>query len=63
MNTFTVSKVSLLNSTPILFISEYTNLEDRLKAYSAGSDDYFTKPINKEELSVKIEKLLNLKRN
>jgi len=50
---------SSTEKTPVLFISEYTGLDDRLKAYGAGGDDYFTKPINNEEVIVKVEKFLS----
>ncbi|NOQ15511.1 MAG: response regulator [Methyloprofundus sp.] len=53
---------SLTAQTPILFISEYTGLNDRLKAYGAGGDDYFTKPINNQEVIVKVEKFLALQK-
>ncbi len=53
---------SLTAQTPILFISEYTGLNDRLKAYGAGGDDYFTKPINSQEVIVKVEKFLALQK-
>jgi len=53
---------SSTEQTPIIFISEYKGLEDRLKAYGVGGDDYFTKPINKQEVIVKVEKFLAFKK-
>ena len=41
---------SSTEQTPIIFISEYKGLEDRLKAYGVGGDDYFTKPFIPEEV-------------
>jgi len=47
---------------PVLFISEYQGLDDRLKAYGVGGNDYFTKPINNQEVILKVEKLLSVKK-
>lgn len=55
-------KNSATEQTPVLFISDYTGLEDRLKAYGAGGDDYFTKPIDSKEVLVKVEKFLAFKK-
>ncbi|MBL4607245.1 MAG: response regulator [Pseudomonadales bacterium] len=45
---------------PILFLSAYTDIEDRLKGYQAGGDDYIGKPFHFDELNLKIKN--NLKR-
>ena len=45
---------------PILFLSAYSDIEERLKGYYAGGDDYITKPFNFDELKLKIKN--NLKR-
>ncbi len=47
---------------PILFLSQYQGLADRLKAYGAGGDDYLSKPINEQEITLKIAKILQHKR-
>jgi len=44
---------------PFLFISSHTSLEEKLKGYAVGGDDYIEKPIKPEELSYKINMLLN----
>jgi len=41
-------------STPILFLSCYSDLEDRLQAYGAGGNDYVSKPFDINELLSKI---------
>lgn len=43
---------------PILFISTRMLMEDRLKGYETGADDYITKPFNMNELVYKIEVFL-----
>jgi len=44
--------------TPIIFISAKANLEDKLKGYAAGGDDYVTKPFDNAELLAKVESTL-----
>jgi len=43
---------------PIIFVSGRDSLEDRIRGYEAGGDDYFVKPFDHEELLVKIKKTL-----
>lgn len=47
--------------TPILFLSGRCGLEEKLKGYEVGGDDYITKPFEAEELLIKIEKNLTYK--
>lgn len=46
----------------IVLVSANISLEERLKGYSAGADDYITKPFNTEELQAKVEVFVKLKR-
>jgi len=46
----------------IMMVSALTLIEERLKGYEAGADDYITKPFVAEELEAKIKVFLNLKR-
>lgn len=39
---------------PILFLSGYTDLSDRLKGFEAGGDDYLHKPFDPEEILYKV---------
>lgn len=39
----------------VIFISSLNSLEDKLKAYEAGGDDYICKPVNLAELEYKLE--------
>ena len=41
--------------TPIIFLSSYTSLDDRLEAYGSGGNDYITKPFDLLELKAKID--------
>jgi CheY-like chemotaxis protein len=43
---------------PILFITSHTSLDDRIKGYTAGGDDYLAKPFESSELVAKIKALL-----
>ncbi|MFK5985614.1 MAG: response regulator [Pseudomonadota bacterium] len=51
-------EIGILQQTPILFMSEYKGIEDRLKAYGVGGDDYISKPVNNNELSIKAKNLI-----
>jgi len=44
--------------TPILFLSGRCSVEEKLKGYEVGGDDYITKPFEGEEVIIKIEKSL-----
>jgi two-component system sensor histidine kinase/response regulator len=50
------------NLIKILFISGNTSLEERLKGYEVGADDYVVKPFNVEELRAKVAVFMKLKR-
>jgi len=44
--------------TPILFITAKSMVEDRLKGFTSGGDDYITKPFNMKELIFRMEVFL-----
>ena len=44
--------------TPILFLSGRCSVEEKLRGYEVGGDDYITKPFEGEEVIIKIEKSL-----
>ncbi len=46
---------------PLIFISQLDSLEEKMKGFEAGADDYVTKPISPEELGYKINTLLKLR--
>jgi DNA-binding response OmpR family regulator len=50
---------------PILFLTAKSQLEDVLKGFQAGGNDYLKKPFSLEELIIRIDNLINLtsKRN
>ncbi len=43
---------------PLLFISSNTLPKHRIKAFRIGADDYVTKPINVEELQLRVEAIM-----
>lgn len=49
-----------LKKTVIIFISSLHSLDDKIKAYEAGGNDYICKPVNIEELLFKLESYENL---
>ncbi len=59
MDGFAVCKKvrSLGNSTPIIFLTAFDSLTDKLNGFSLGADDYLTKPFELEELAVRIQVL------
>ena len=46
------------NFTPVLILTAKDTLEDKLKGFRAGGDDYLVKPFNVEELLMRIEALI-----
>lgn len=44
--------------TPVIMITTLVTLEDKIKGYHAGADDYITKPFEFKELLMKINVLL-----
>lgn len=44
----------------IILVTAKTSLEDRLKGYEAGADDYITKPFEADELQAKVEVFIRL---
>lgn len=52
-----------LNSdTPIIFLTAKTQTEDVVKGFKIGGNDYLKKPFSMEELIVRIENLLKVKK-
>ena len=45
---------------PIIFLSAYQNIEDKLTAFQAGGVDYVTKPFSKEEVLARVEAQLRI---
>lgn len=48
-------------STPVLMLTAFDELEDKVKGYDCGADDYLTKPFYMKELAMRIHALI--KRN
>ncbi len=48
-----------LAGIPIMVLSGIQTSADRLKLYRLGIDDYISKPFNPEEMSIRVNKLLN----
>lgn len=51
-----------LADIPIVVISSYSNIDEKLKAFEAGAVDYVTKPIQMAEVQARIETHLSLRR-
>lgn len=44
--------------TPVLILTAKDGLDDKIKGFRSGADDYLTKPFNREELRVRLEALI-----
>lgn len=49
-------------SVPIIFLTAKSMLDDKIKGFKGGADDYITKPFNMEELVLRVEALLKRSR-
>ncbi|SRR5690554_504626 len=45
------------NQTPVLILTAYDSVEDRIHGLDAGADDYLTKPFDLEELAARLRAL------
>ena len=45
-------------ATPILILSGLTNIDDKIKGFEIGADDYLTKPFDKGELMARIQAIV-----
>jgi len=52
-------KTSAMTDVPVIFVSAHDKIEDRLKGYEAGGEDYIVKPFDPQELEAKVAQLLN----
>ncbi len=50
---------SIHSHVPFIFVSANTSLEDKLEGYAAGGDDYVTKPVEPEELALKLNQIID----
>ena len=44
--------------TPVLILSGYAGIEDKVRALGVGADDYVTKPFHKDELIARIHAIV-----
>lgn len=45
-------------TTPVIFLTAFDDLDDKVKGYNYGADDYLTKPFYMKELILRIHSLL-----
>lgn len=53
-----LKKIDALTDVPVIFVSAHDGIEDRLKGYEAGGEDYIIKPFDPQELEAKVAQLL-----
>lgn len=51
-------KIDATVDVPVIFVSAHDKIEDRLKGYEAGGEDYLIKPFDPKELETKVAQLL-----
>lgn len=45
-------------TTPVLFLTAFDELEDKVQGFELGADDYLTKPFYMKELSLRVQSLI-----
>lgn len=50
-------------ATPVLFLTAFDDLEDKVHGYESGADDYLTKPFFVKELHLRINSLVKRRSN
>lgn len=55
-----IRKHSQMNDIPVIFMSSLTHLDEKIKGYEYGADEYVTKPVSFEELNEKIKRILEV---
>lgn len=58
-----IRQSEILNHIPIIIITAKSSDADRIRGLEEGADAYLIKPFNAEELLVRVEKLLEQRRN
>jgi CheY-like chemotaxis protein len=53
-----LKEYSCITEAPIIFVSARDKIEERLKGYEAGAEDYIIKPFEPQELNAKVTQLL-----
>jgi two-component system, OmpR family, response regulator len=49
------------STTPVLFLTAFDELEDKIQGFESGGDDYLTKPFYMKELLLRIQSLVKRK--
>ncbi len=47
------------SSTPVIMLTAFDELEDKVQGYDSGADDYLTKPFYMKELLLRVRSLIN----
>ena len=53
-----IRKDPVMQDLPIIMISDYDNIHDKITAFDEGADDYLTRPFDSIELIIRIKALL-----
>lgn len=56
-----IKSTQKLEMIPIIFITGADNIEDKAKGFNVGGNDYITKPINSDEVRIRIQAHLRIK--
>lgn len=51
-----------LKDLPVIFMSSLTDLDEKIKGYEVGADEYVTKPVAFEELNEKLKRMLDVRK-
>jgi len=56
-----IKKIEILQNIPILMITALDTKDDKVKAFESGANDFITKPVDKDELLLRVKSFVQMR--